>query len=189
MDDTLVDVAGRLGRLVKAQRTAMGLSLGELGREAGLSKTIVAKIESGEGNPSVETLWRLSRALALPMGALLSGHDEPRTHVIRARSGRSPASESGMQAWLVHAEGRERRTEVFELAFDAGVEHAGTPHLPGTEELVFCVSGRLAAGPVGEEVELGAGDAVRFAADAPHVYRGIRAARAIDLILYPAAPR
>ncbi len=37
--------------------------------------------------------------------------------------------------------------------------------LPATEELVVCMRGALEVGPVGEEVVLGAGDAVWFAAD------------------------
>lgn len=189
VDDPISELSGRLGRTIHAHRSAKGLSLAGLATESGLSKSILAKIESGEGNPSVETLWRLSRALAVPMGELLETDSGPRTRLIAAKSGKAPDAESGMASWLVHADGRERRTEVFDLEFAAGVDHAGTPHLPGTEELVICVKGRMAAGPVGEERELRAGDAVWFAADVPHVYRGIRDARAIDLILYPPTPR
>ena len=89
-------------------------------------------------------------------------------------------AQSGMDAWLVHADGREHRSEVYELRFAAGVDAALEPHLPGTEELIHCVSGRLRAGPVGEQADLGPGDAVWFAADVPHAYtRRARHARAV----------
>ena len=52
--------------------SAQGMSLGDLARASGLSKTILARIEGGDGNPSVETLWRVSRALRVPLGALLA---------------------------------------------------------------------------------------------------------------------
>jgi len=92
-----------------------------------------------------------------------------------------------MRAWLIHAEGRERRSEVFELDLPAGVEQRSDGHLPGTEELVVCLRGRLLAGPAGAEEELGAGDAVWFAADGEHRYRALEDSVALDWMLY--APR
>ena len=59
-------LADRIGRVIRAHRLAQGMSLGDLARASGLSKTILARIESGAGNPSIETLWRVSRALTLP---------------------------------------------------------------------------------------------------------------------------
>ena len=52
----LPSLAGRIGRVVRAHRIAQDRSLGDLARASGLSKTILAKIERGEGNPSIETL-------------------------------------------------------------------------------------------------------------------------------------
>ena len=57
-------LSARLGRLIRAHRAGRGMSLGELARSAGLSKTILARIERGEGNPSIDTLWRLHRAVS-----------------------------------------------------------------------------------------------------------------------------
>ena len=48
----------------------------------------------------------------------------------------------------------------------------------------------MTVGPLGEEVELRAGDAVQFVADVDHRYATGRApARALNLLLYPAAAR
>jgi XRE family transcriptional regulator, regulator of sulfur utilization len=179
-------VARRIGRVVRAARTDRALSLGELARAAGLSRTILARIESGSGNPSVETLWRVSQALDLPLGALVAAEPAPRVRVVRSGTGEPLSSAAGMRAWLVHAEGRPHRSEVFELDLPAGVEQRNDAHLPGTQEVVVCLRGRLLAGPLGEEAELRPGDAVWFAADVAHRYRGVRDARAIDLLLYAA---
>ena len=82
-DATDLDVlADRIGRVIRAHRLAQGMSLGDLARASGLSKTILARIESGAGNPSVETLWRVSRALTLPLGALLAEDEAPRVRAI-----------------------------------------------------------------------------------------------------------
>jgi XRE family transcriptional regulator, regulator of sulfur utilization len=178
-----------IGRRVRAQRVAQGRSLGDLARASGLSKTILSKIESGSGNPSVETLWRLSQALAVPLGTLLEGDvGEPRTRLIRRRSGPALSAESGMASWTVYMDGRGRRTELHELAFAAGVEHRSDAHLPGTEEVVLCLSGRLRLGPDGEQETLEAGDALWFASDGPHSYLAVDGeARVLCWMLYEAA--
>ena len=161
-------------------------SAAELAEVAGLSKSIVAKIEKGEGNPSVETLWRIAKALDVPMGVLLAEDAQPRTRVIAARSGAAvAASRSAMHGWAIHAEGRAHRSELHEIEWPAGADQQADPHPPGTEEIVFCISGALTVGPLGEEAELGAGDALWFVADGPHRYAaGKGRARALNLLLY-----
>jgi transcriptional regulator with XRE-family HTH domain len=185
--DGLGALASRIGQTVRAERLAQGWSLSELARTAGLSKTILARIERGEGNPSIETLWRVSQALRLPLGALLAPASRPRTRVVRARSGAPVGSASGMAAWLLHADGREHRSEVFELELPKGADQRSEPHLPGTEELIFCVKGRLRVGPVGAEVELGPGDAAWFTADLAHHYAALRDTRALCWMIYAGA--
>ena len=47
------------------------------------------------------------------------------------------------------------------------------PHPPGTVEHVVLCSGRARLGPVGQCVELGAGDYISYAADVAHVLEAI----------------
>jgi transcriptional regulator with XRE-family HTH domain len=183
--DTL---AANIGTAVRELRLAQRWSLGDLSRSSGLSKTILAKIERGDGNPSVETLWRVSRALAVPLGSLLSPPSRrPRVRAIRARSGEPLSADSGMAAWLLHAAGAEHRAELFDLELPRGTDQATDGHLVGTEELVFCVKGRVRVGPHDQEVELAAGDAVWFTADVPHHYEALRDTRTLCWMIYPNA--
>jgi transcriptional regulator with XRE-family HTH domain len=48
-----------------------GLSLTELARRAGIAKSTLSQLESGAGNPSVETLWALAVALGVPFSRLV----------------------------------------------------------------------------------------------------------------------
>ena len=183
----LGDLARRIGRGVRADRLAQGLSLGDLARASGLSKTILARIERGEGNPSIETLWRVSQALSVPLGRLLGSEPQPRTRLIRAREGEPVHSAAGMDAWLLHADGREHRSEVYAIDLPKGIDQHSDAHLPGTEELVVCVKGRVRLGPLGEEVELGPGDAAWFTADVAHHYEALRDSRTLCWMLYASA--
>ncbi|WP_445150810.1 helix-turn-helix domain-containing protein [Baekduia sp. Peel2402] len=188
-DDDLDVLASRIGAAVAQLRDGKRWSLGELARASGLSKTILAKIERGDGNPSVETLWRVSRALGVPLGALLSPPQRnPRVRAIPARSGAPIASESGMSAWLINSAGHEHRSEVFDIELPRGVDQETVAHLPGTEEVIVCVKGRVRVGPYDQEVELGPGDAVWFTADVPHHYHALRDTRTLCYMIYPTAP-
>jgi transcriptional regulator with XRE-family HTH domain len=187
--DDLGTLGRRIGERVRGHRLSQSWSLGDLARASGLSKTILARIERGDGNPSVETLWRVSQALRVPLGSLLAPPSRPRTRVIRSGEGEPLRSESGMAAWLLHAEGREHRSEVFEIALPKGADQRSEPHLPGTEEFLFCVRGRVRAGPEGQEAELSPGDAAWFTADVAHHYLGLRDARVLCWMIYAGGGR
>jgi transcriptional regulator with XRE-family HTH domain len=183
----LSEVAARVAREVRAHREARGLSHSATAARAGLSKTILATIESGAGNPSLETLARLAGALDVTVGTLLA-EDEPLhpTRLIARGDGEWLAFESGMRGRLIHVDGRDRRLETLEIRLDRGRRYASEAHAPGTEELVVCLEGPIVVGPDGHEERLAAGDALHFAADVPHSYASERGGLALCSFTYPA---
>src|SRR5260370_1172463 len=52
---------------IRRERDRAGLSLTELARRAGISKSTLSQLESGARNPSVETLWALGAPLGLTL--------------------------------------------------------------------------------------------------------------------------
>jgi HTH-type transcriptional regulator/antitoxin HipB len=54
---------GAVGRLLASRREELGLSQRELGKRAGISHTVISRIESGQHAPSAKTLERLAEAL------------------------------------------------------------------------------------------------------------------------------
>jgi transcriptional regulator with XRE-family HTH domain len=176
-----------IARHIRALRGARGWSLATLASRAGLSKTIVAKLESGDGNPSLETLLRLAGALDITIGSLLGTERPPGTNVIRLSEEAFVRSQSGLQVRSLWSDGRDRRVETSELLLEPGVDYHSKPHSPGTEEIVVCVSGRLSVGPEGDEVSLGERDAAHFPADLPHRYRSEDGCVALLVMSYPAA--
>jgi transcriptional regulator with XRE-family HTH domain len=186
--EELPDLTMRVARTIRAHREARGLSLTQTAARAGLSKTILSTIEAGTGNPSLETLWRIARALDVTLGTLLGDDDPVRTRVIRFSESELLASESGMKSRLIYGDGRPRRVETLDLELEKGMTYASASHAPGTEELVICMRGSMTVGPEGSEAELTTRDALHFAADVPHRYRSDEGCLAVTIISYP-APR
>ncbi|MGH8829277.1 MAG: helix-turn-helix domain-containing protein, partial [Jiangellaceae bacterium] len=71
---------------LQRERRRVGLSLAEVARRAGIAKSTLSQLESGTGNPSVETLWALSLALGVPFAQLVEP-PRPKVQVIRAGQG------------------------------------------------------------------------------------------------------
>jgi transcriptional regulator with XRE-family HTH domain len=184
--DDLSEVSTRVAREIRAHREARGLSLSATATRAGLSKTILATIESGAGNPSLETLWRIAGALDITVGTLLAEDEPLRTRLILRGHGEWLAFESGMRGRLIHVDGRDRRLETLEMRLEAGKHYRSAAHASGTEELVICLTGALVVGPEGHEEHLAEGDALQFAADVAHSYRSDDGCLALCSFTYPA---
>ena len=61
-----------LGRHLQALRQARGLSLSQLAGQAAIAKSNLSRLEQGNGNPTIDTLWRLARQLRVPFGTLIA---------------------------------------------------------------------------------------------------------------------
>lgn len=179
-------LAGRLATTIRRYREANNMSLGELGRRCGLSKTSLARLEGGDGNPSLETLWRIARALDVSVGELLDAPEVAPIRVMRDGDGPSVQAASGMLGRLLTSDDSRHRTEVFVLALPEGSTFDAAPHEPGSRELVICFEGSVASGPTDGLVDLARGDAVEFPGDRPHQYAARGAGgRAVLVMSYP----
>jgi transcriptional regulator with XRE-family HTH domain len=158
---------------LRRERQRAGLSLTEVARRAGIAKSTLSQLESGAGNPSVETLWAICVALEVPFSRLL---DPPRPAVTVIRAGDGPtffAAKASYQATLLSACPPGGRRDMFRVVAEPGPAKASDPHLPGTVEYVVICAGRALVGLVDSPVELGPGDYICYPADVPHTFQAL----------------
>ena len=60
-----------LGKAIKLVRTAQGLSLGEVAKQAKVGIPFLSLLEGGDRQPSLDTLRRIADALHIPSEALV----------------------------------------------------------------------------------------------------------------------
>jgi transcriptional regulator with XRE-family HTH domain len=167
----LATIAGALRR----ERDRAGLSLSELAKRAGLAKSTLSQLESGTGNPSVETLWALGVALGVPFSRLVEPATQP-IRVVRAGSGpRVPSDQAHFTGTLLAAGAPHGRRDVYVIDLEPGAPRQAEAHLPGTVEHLIVAAGRIRTGPADQLIELGPGDYVAFAGDIPHGYEALAA--------------
>jgi transcriptional regulator with XRE-family HTH domain len=158
---------------LRRERKRAGLSLTELARRAGIAKSTLSQLESGTGNPSVETLWSLGVALGLPFSQLLAG-PAPHVQVIRAGEGpRLRSEQADFTGTLLSAGSRHARRDVYVIELGQGAIRHAEAHTQGSIEHLVVAAGKLRAGPEDSPVELGPGDYAAFAGDIPHRYEGL----------------
>lgn len=158
---------------IRRERERASISLSELAKRAGLAKSTLSQLESGTGNPSVETLWAIGVALGVPFSRLV---DPPRPAVTVLRSGEGPviASEvSSYTATLLAACPPGARRDLYVLRAEPGDARHSQPHNPGTIEHFWLGTGRVRIGPADEPVELWPGDYVTYPGDIPHVFEAL----------------
>ncbi|GAA2138480.1 XRE family transcriptional regulator [Streptomyces synnematoformans] len=155
---------------LQRERRRTGLTLTELARRAGIAKSTLSQLESGTGNPSVETLWALSVALDVPFSRLVEPA-RPRVHVIRRGEGPSvPSEHAEYAATLLASAPAHVRRDIYLITGQPGTPRRSDPHAPGVVEHVVLSSGRARAGVAEEPVDLEPGDYVCYPADVPHVF-------------------
>lgn len=158
---------------IRRERERVGISLSELAKRAGLAKSTLSQLESGIGNPSVETLWSLGVALGVPFSRLV---DPPRPTVTVIRSGEGPvilSEKASYSATLLAACPPGARRDLYVLRAEPGSPRHSDPHNPGTIEHFWLGSGLVRIGPTDDTVELAPGDYVTYPGDIPHVFEAL----------------
>ena len=158
---------------LRRERRRSGLSLTEVARRAGIAKSTLSQLESGTGNPSLETLWAICVALDAPFARLL---DPPRPHVRLIRAGEGPtvsAAEADYRATLLAACPPGARHDLYRIHAEPGHARESEPHMAGVVEHVVIGAGQALVGVAGEPAQLGPGDYICYPGDVPHVFEAL----------------
>ena len=161
-------VGGNLRRL-RGQR---GLSLERLSQLSGVSRAMLGQVELGQSAPTINVLWKISSALGVPFSALITARGAPGPHVLRAEQAKHLTSHDGaFSSRALFPFDEPRRVEFYELRLAPGGVERADAHNPGTTENLVVSAGAVEIEVAGRREQLGAGDAIVFEADVPHVYR------------------
>jgi XRE family transcriptional regulator, regulator of sulfur utilization len=169
------------------------MTLSALAEQAGVAKSTVSLIERGQGNPSIDTVWALARALGVPFTSLF--HDEPPADdvsVVREDDGSVIAVEdAGLHDELVVRHMLTRTggalIEIYTLVLAEGAVRHAEAHVAGLFEHITIAAGKVEISTDSFTETLEQGDLISFRADRPHTYRVIKGpVRLVSVHEYPA---
>jgi len=167
----------RVGDTLAALRQQQSLSLDELSRKAGVSKSMLSQIERAQANPTVAVVWRLANALGVPMGELLGGTPAPSAPAISlvpVHATPSLRSPDGLcELRILGPIELAGQFEWYQLSLQVGSALESQAHEHGTREHLTAMSGALEVCTGEERQRLKIGETARYAADRPHSIRNI----------------
>ncbi len=167
----------RVGDTLAALRQARSLSLDELSRKAGVSKSMLSQIERAQANPTVAVVWRLANALGVPMGELLAGAPRPGEPAITlvpvhgTPSLRNP--DGSCELRILGPIELAGQFEWYALSLQVGGALESQAHEPGTREHLTALTGAIEVEAGDETQRLRHGETARYAADRPHAIRNV----------------
>ena len=170
---------------IKRLREENKLSMDELAKLSGVSKSMLAQIERGEGNPTISTLWKISNGMKVPFDALTV---RPKvSYEIVKTSDIQPLLEDGgkVKNYSVFPDDDNRRFAVYYLELEPGSYWQSEPHLRGTTEFIMVFSGTIEIKAGDKRFTVAKGESIRFRGDTVHSYSNTGGETAIlHMILY-----
>lgn len=171
---------------LRFHRARLGLSIGQLAEQTGLSKAVISQLEKGGANPTVNTLCRLAEALRQPLSALLEPRPVSARRILRSELPRLDG-EAGTAVTCYFPVTPRRRFECFLLELAPGARHDTAGHSENSEEYLIVREGPLTVVVAGKVFLLDREDALFFDGGQAHSYRndGSRPASAYSISYYP----
>ncbi|MDW3683686.1 XRE family transcriptional regulator [Cupriavidus sp. CV2] len=177
-----------IGARLQLLRQARKLSLDELSRRAGVSKSMLSQVERNLANPTVAVLWRLANALGIGLAEFLSGGQAdkptPTVTVIPAHSIpviRSPDGKCELK--ILGPVDLASRVEWYELSIHPGGVLASEPHESGSKEHLSVMSGCVTVQSGPSEKKVRHGESARYPADVQHAISNPGKAMATALLV------
>ncbi|MCD1285346.1 MULTISPECIES: XRE family transcriptional regulator [unclassified Brevibacterium] len=163
----------QIATALKRERVRAGLSLSEVARRAGIGKSTMSGLETGAGNPSLETMWALAAALDIPLARLL----DPPPHEVALLHTRDmpslPSTTANYVATLLSASPTSARRDIYFIQAEPGEPRESQPHPQGTIEHVILGRGAARIEVLGQSYELGVGDYLTHPGDQPHTFTAL----------------
>ena len=160
-------VASNLAMLRRERK----LSLDALAQMTGLNRTLLGQLELGKSMPSVNAVWKIAQAFAVPFSALLATGEAGATTVLRRKDAKTLTSPDGrFVSRALYPRGTRPPAEFYELELAPYSREEAQAHQPGTRENLVVTRGRLDLTLGADHFELAEGDAIVFTADKPHTY-------------------
>jgi transcriptional regulator with XRE-family HTH domain len=165
------DLAPVVGGNLRKLRVRRGLSLEKLAKASGVSRAMLSQIELGQSAPTINVLWKISRALDVTFSALISSRGSGGVKVLRATEAKRLSSHDGaFVSRALFPFDEPRRVEFYELRLAPQKLEPADAHPAGTIENLIVTQGTVEIQLPDGKHRVETSDAIMFEADVPHGY-------------------
>lgn len=160
-----------IGKKLKERRLERGLSVRKAAALAEITPSMLSQMENGQANPSINTLRAVARVLELPLYELFRS-EESAEIVVHPHQRRviADGGENGVRYELLTRDNRGS-IEFCLMVIAAGGSSCAAPESHSGEETAYVLGGEGTLEADGLEYRLAAGDSLRIAPMAKHIWR------------------
>jgi transcriptional regulator with XRE-family HTH domain len=156
---------GHISDTIKSYRGSNRLSLDDLAKRSGVSRSMICQIEAGKAVPTVQVLTKLASGMNTSLSALIEGRGSAKQIAPKVIKDLDRSlSADGAFSYRMLSQSGCRKVEVREFEFlKMGVRVEG-PNPCGTLATLIVQSGTLVLNVQGEQIPVAAGQTLEFRA-------------------------
>ncbi|WP_273852459.1 helix-turn-helix domain-containing protein [Guptibacillus spartinae] len=181
----------QIGQKLKKLRHENKLSLDQLSMRCSVSKPMLAQIERGASNPTVNTLWKIANGLGVSFTAFID-EEQPVMKRVNRFEIQPLVEESGkMKVVPLFPMEPGKSFETFYIELEPGCHYHSLAHPEGVEEYLFIEEGSMRIEVDTQTFTLSYGESLKFTANYPHHYQNTstQLCKAMMIIHYPSSLR
>ncbi|MDD5033868.1 MAG: XRE family transcriptional regulator [Methylococcaceae bacterium] len=186
-----VAIARGIAKILRDLRKKKQMTLQELSRLSGVSRSMLSQVETGRSIPTVVVLCKIARTFGVPVTVFLKPEPMEPPLLLSAEQTPLKISANGKCAWRsLTPDGRERKMEFFEITLRGGGIEQVEPHPEGVWANLTLCEGMVFVALNGYRHRLKEGDVFAFYPSIPHSYvnPGNDNARLYLVLRYPETP-
>lgn len=166
-------VPPKVGQEIQRLRNERKLTLEDLSRLAGVSKSMLSEIERNKANPTIAVIWRLTTALGISLDDLFApSQTQESIKVLNVDESPTLASkDKGYQLKVWGPIDLAGRFEWYELQLAPKGALVSDAHDPGTMEHLTVLRGTIEVSTEIQSRHIQKGQTARYPADVAHTLR------------------
>ena len=169
-NNTTSESPPKVGQEIQRLRLQHSLTLDQLATKSGVSKSILSQIERDRSNPTLATIWRITKALESPLEEVLTAEEGTKCFEKLSQNATPvvTSEDSHFRLRILGTLNSVSTVQWYEFTAESGAELVSETHGTGSLESITLCTGHLSV-IVGEETQdVCTGETLRFRTDAPH---------------------
>lgn len=155
---------------LKELRTERNLTLGQLSKISGVSKTMLSDIEKGSSNPTINTILKIANGLNVPYTKLMDGIEKETTVVRKSETVEQSGETGAYRLYCYFKSTSVRNFELFYVELDPQSSNVSIGHTEKAQEYIYIIQGELILQTEIGDYTLNEGDSLVFDSSVNHTY-------------------
>lgn len=157
-----------IGNKIRTIRKEKGFTLENMASKTGLSKGLLSQVERGISQPSLDSLWKITKALEASMVHFFEEIDQKHVHVIRKHKRRHLLFPESTGTYSLLSAGGGAKLSMLEVRLQPGEIVRETLVQSEGEECLAIITGTVTVRLGEEEYILSEGDSLYLASTQSH---------------------